>query len=218
MKTKSIKGIVFSIGYLILFSFLFVISLLYNKEKTHLFINQLHSEFLDELMKYWTYMGDGVVLIVIIAFVILFSFRYSIILLGSYLLSGLIAQVLKRFVFSEMPRPVKYFDMQGLGDQLYLVPDVHQHAWHSFPSGHTAAAFAVFFGLAMLSKSKLVQLICFVIALGVAYSRLYLSQHFLMDVVAGSTIGMLSAYLFWLWINRYQADWLDRSALKLKRL
>ncbi len=196
---------------------LFVITLLFSKEEIHIFINKLHFPFLDELMKYWTYLGDGVVLLIIILFAVLISFRHSIILLGSYLISGMIVQVLKRFIFTEMPRPVKYFDLQNIDYQLYLVPDVHQHAWHSFPSGHTAAAFAVFFSLALLSKSKVLQLGCFALALGVAYSRLYLSQHFLIDVVAGSAIGMLSAWLLWWWMERYQNTWLDKPLLVPKR-
>ena len=116
-----------------------------------------------------------------------------------------------------MPRPAKYFDLQQLDYQLYLVPDVHQLAWRSFPSGHTAAAFAVFFGLALMTNSKLVQIACFVMAVGVAYSRIYLSQHFLMDVVAGSAIGLVTAWVIWFWINRYQPDWMDKSVIKLRK-
>jgi membrane-associated phospholipid phosphatase len=217
LKTKHSTGLVFSVGYVVLFSFLFVITLVFTKEEIHIFTNQQNSLFMDELMRYWTYLGDGVVLLFIIVLSILISVRHSFIFLGSYLSSGLLAQFLKRFVFTEMPRPTKFFDLQQIDYQLYLVPDVHQLGWHSFPSGHTAAAFAIFFAMALMTKSKLVQITSFLLALGVAYSRIYLSQHFLMDVVAGSAIGMVSAWLIFFWIKRYQASWLDKPVLKLKR-
>lgn len=168
-------------------------------------------------MRYWTYLGEGVLLLLVILCCALISFRHSLVLLGSFLISGLIAQFFKRFVFHEMSRPAKFFDLYEIDYQLYLVPDVHQLAWRSFPSGHTATAFAVFFALALMTKSKVVQITCFILALGVAYSRIYLSQHFLMDVVGGSAIGMISAWLIWHWIKQYQAEWLDKSVLKLKR-
>ena len=42
-------------------------------------------------------------------------------------------------------------------------------------------------------QSKLVSIVFFLGAILVAFSRIYLSQHFLIDVVAGSFIGVASA-------------------------
>jgi len=217
LKTKLTKGFVFTAGYLLLFSFLFVITMVLSKEEIHIFTNKWHSPFLDELMKYWTYLGDGVVLIIVAILFALISIRHSFVLIASFLTSGIIAQFMKRFVFREMPRPTKFFELEQIDYQLYLIPDVHQLAWRSFPSGHTAAAFAVIFGLALFTKSKLIQFACLILAIGVGYSRIYLSQHFLMDVVGGSAIGMVSAWLIWFWIDHYKKEWLDRSVLNLKR-
>lgn len=116
-----------------------------------------------------------------------------------------------------MPRPVKYFEILGSEYELYLVPGVDINNWFSFPSGHTATAFAVSFAMALLIRSKTGQYALLLLALGVGYSRIYLSQHFLVDVVAGSIIGILTGWLAWLMFNRINKNWLDRSLYNLIR-
>ena len=69
------------------------------------------------------------------------------------------------------------------------VPFVENAYFNSFPSGHTTAAFAFFCALSILArKHPLLQSLFFLLAAGVAYSRMYLSQHFLADVLAGSLL------------------------------
>ncbi len=211
LKIKSLRGGLFLAGYIILFPLLFIITLIFTRVEIHIFMNGYHTLFLDNVMKIWTYFGDGLLLIIFMVILLFISFRSFFTLLAAYLISGIDTQLLKRLFFPDMARPVKYFKLHDIDYQLYLLPDVHQHGWHSFPSGHTAAAFAVFFGLALMIRSKWIQVLCFILALGVAVSRIYLSQHFLMDVVAGSVLGVLSAWVAWWWLNSYQSSWLDKS-------
>ncbi len=217
MKNKTVNAKVFLIAYAVIFLLLLTITLLFPREEIHIFTNKFNSSFLDELMKYWTYLGDGLVLVIMILFALLISFRHFFILLASYLVSGIDSQILKRLIFDGMARPVKYFEIHDIDYQLHLVPGIHQLSWHSFPSGHTAAAFAVFVAIALMSKSKWIQLLCFIMALGVASSRIYLSHHFLMDVVAGSALGVAGGWVSWYWMNIYKVEWLDRPLLKLKK-
>ena len=63
----------------------------------------------------------------------------------------------------------------------------------SFPSGHTTVAFCVFFGLALIIPNKIIGTALVVLAVLVGFSRTYLSYHFLMDVVAGSLLGIVTA-------------------------
>jgi undecaprenyl-diphosphatase len=65
---------------------------------------------------------------------------------------------------------------------------------YSFPSGHSAAAFA---GAWLLSRKSLRwSALRYAMAGLVAFSRIYLGDHYPGDVVSGSSLGMLFAMLF----------------------
>jgi membrane-associated phospholipid phosphatase len=64
---------------------------------------------------------------------------------------------------------------------------------HSFPSGHTATAFA---GATVLSHLLPRAAPAFyLLAAAIAYSRLYVGVHFPLDVVGGAVIGVATALL-----------------------
>lgn len=64
---------------------------------------------------------------------------------------------------------------------------------HSFPSGHTATAFA---GATILSYLEPRAALAFVVlAAAIAYSRLYVGVHFPLDVLGGAVIGVATALL-----------------------
>ena len=78
------------------------------------------------------------------------------------------------------------------------------------PSGHSAIAFALMTALALVSTLKLEtpprwqQGSLFVLALGAAFSRVYLSEHFLEDVYWGSLLGVvcgLVAFVLVRWVS-----------------
>jgi undecaprenyl-diphosphatase len=64
---------------------------------------------------------------------------------------------------------------------------------HSFPSGHTATAFAGAMMLSYLVPRAAPAF--FVLATAIAYSRLYVGVHFPLDVVGGAVIGLATALL-----------------------
>ena len=64
---------------------------------------------------------------------------------------------------------------------------------HSFPSGHTATAFAAATMLSLLLPRGAPAF--FLLAAAIAYSRLYLGVHFPLDVVGGIVIGVATALL-----------------------
>jgi len=68
--------------------------------------------------------------------------------------------------------------------------------------------------LAILSKNNTLKLLLFIVALLVGYSRVYLSQHFFIDITAGSVFGTLTILIFWFWFERFNKNWLDYSILK----
>jgi len=205
----------FLIMAIIVLSCSVLISLIFSREVIHIKINSWHSPFLDTVFKSWTLLGNGLIVLVIVLIPLFFKIRFSIILFTGYAISGLSAQLIKRLFFSDSARPVNYFHLHGIDYDLYQVPGVELHNWNSFPSGHTATAFGVFFGLSLILNSRWGQLLAFVAAFGVAYSRLYLSQHFLIDVIGGAVLGLIGGYVGWWWIGHYERDWLNKPIHEL---
>lgn len=74
----------------------------------------------------------------------------------------------------------------------------------SFPSGHTAASFALFWSIGLLAARinnaavrRAVQSVCFLFPFGVGAARLYRGMHHLSDIIFGAVLGIvcaLSAY------------------------
>lgn len=169
-----------------------------NKTSLHLMMNPKHTVGLDTFFKYATHLGDGFVtsVLALTASLLLFKrHKWSPLLLSisTLLLAGILSQFFKRMVFPEAKRPMKY-----IGNEfLQLVDGVKTYDLYSFPSGHTTSAFAFFalISFFFFTKHTRWQLVPLVLALVVGYSRIYLSQHFLEDVVAGALIGIVSFIL-----------------------
>ena len=73
---------------------------------------------------------------------------------------------------------------------------------YSFPSGHTAAAFAV--ATAIFLYDKRWGIPAYIFAVLMAFSRLYLYVHYPSDVLAGMLIGILSGVLAWVIVRKWR--------------
>lgn len=171
-----------------------IILLLFNKDSIHIAINQENNPSADVFFKYMTYLGDGRTIALLVVLMLFIKYRFALIILLSNALASAAAQLLKIYVFSDNLRPKKYFENIY---ELYLVKDVDIYSFNSMPSGHTTTAFCAFAGLTLFSKNKNYGLLFFVIAILVAFSRVYLSQHFLEDVFWGSILGVFFALLIY---------------------
>jgi membrane-associated phospholipid phosphatase len=181
-----------------------------SKAATHLEFNAFHSFFFDIFFTYVTYLGDGVTALLVVIILLTVKFRYALFVGLANLVSTLITQLLKHTFFSDVVRPKKFFE--GVHD-LYLVSGVNNYLYHSFPSGHSTSAFSLCFALALLAKNKNLKFALFVIALLIGYSRIYLSQHFLEDVFAGSLIGVTITALVFLCFKDNKRTSLDDSLI-----
>lgn len=180
----------------------------FSKGEIHLWLNRFNSDFFDVFFKYLTNLGDGICLPAFLLIMIWYRFRNGLYLVVVFLLSGLLVQILKHFAFHDMDRPIKFF---GDSVHLHLVDGVHQLCCNSFPSGHSATAFGFYLCFAIVSKSNLLKIAMFILACLVAYSRVYLSQHFLLDIFAGSLIGVVVATASYPWIYSMKGLWLDMN-------
>ncbi len=191
-----------------------VLVLSVSKSEIHLAFNSMHFNAADYFFKLITNLGDGLFVVIVGLLFLLFRIRYSFLIIGSCLLSGLVVQFLKRVFFSDVARPIEYFrDIS----QLHLVDGVKMAHWHSFPSGHSTSAFALFFCFAIIINNKKAQWICFMLAFITAFSRVYLSQHFLIDIAAGAIIGTISTLLCQNILLGINKKWMDMSIIMRRR-
>jgi membrane-associated phospholipid phosphatase len=212
MDFKVLKNnLFFLIPYVVTILATGIILAVYSKSDIHIWLNGHNSGFSDWLFSHVTFLGDGVFVICMAVLLVLYSLRSSVFLLTAYLSTGLVVQILKRVVFSDYQRPVKYFHDTV---RLHLVDGVTILNGHSFPSGHSASAFALFLSLAIISRNRYLQALCFILACMVAYSRVYLSQHFLVDIFAGSLIGVIGTLALYPAFYHRNLKWHSWSVLK----
>lgn len=152
--------------------------------------------------KYFTHVGDGVFAVILAVVVMFFNFKRGQYVLVAYIFAGVTSSLIKYF-FNYI-RPFHYFNWYHKHYTLNLVNGVDMLGERSFPSGHSTAAFVVFSALAFSTENKLAKLIFFIIAINAAFSRMYLSQHWLVDVLTGSLIGITYAII--LYFTFYKSD------------
>ena len=179
----------------------FFLWLLQTKEGAFILLNPYHSIFLNFLFIGITMIGDGFFSIgVCIALFLVRRRLLAAAVFASFATSGICAQVLKYFI-SEA-RPALLLEHSGYH---YFIENVTLHNFHSFPSGHSTSAFALFATLAFAIKEKSYSLFFLIMAALVGYSRIYLGQHFITDVSIGSLLGLAFAIACWLYLQKFAA-------------
>lgn len=161
---------------------------------THIELNSFHTPFWDTFFKYITEFGGNLPFILIGIFM-LFNLREGFFLLLGQGICSLFTQVFKHTMCH--PRPYTLFKSLGID----LPPTVDGvelwNAFNSFPSGHTSCVFVFLAGIAAILpyRYRFLQIFLMVFAFLTGFSRIYLSQHFLADVLFGSLIGMISTVI-----------------------
>lgn len=179
---------------------------LQSKVNNFIWLNSFHNKSLDHLFMGFTFLGDGVFSILVSLYLVLRrKYDLALCIFISYLGSGIVVQVLKQ-LFS-MPRPQVLISSS---QYFYFIPNVTLSGNTSFPSGHTCSVFslATIFSLHSSPKQAVIQSLLIVLALLTAYSRMYLGQHFLMDILVGSVIGIITGFYIY-------ANYFNKIRLKL---
>ncbi|MEI6489459.1 MAG: phosphatase PAP2 family protein [Bacteroidota bacterium] len=210
MKTFLKNNFLFIVPYLLFLLLGCVLIILNTKAEKHLEFNAFHSIFFDYFFYYFTFLGDGLVAVLVTIILLTVKYRYALLVGVSNTISALITQFLKHGVFDNMVRPKKFFE--GVHD-LYFVPGVDNYLYNSFPSGHSTCAFCLYLSLSLILKNKMMKFVFFLIALLVGYSRVYLSQHFFEDVYAGSIIGVSVTLMVYYFLSKMNKHWFEYSLL-----
>ena len=147
-----------------------------------LFMFKIRRKKLTSFMKMMTWIGDGWIWTVICILFLPIQVHTGIALCAASLIEVGLQQILKH-IFTRQRPYIKHDDITNL----MLPPDKF-----SFPSGHTAAAFTMFF--VMLSFFPILAIPFGVLAGLIAISRMYLGLHYPSDVLAGIVLGYISAW------------------------
>ncbi len=134
-------GLFFIVGLILL--------LTVGKAASFVDLNPYHQTTLDSIFIWVTFGGDGLFSVIVIV-IFLFMRRWSAAtqVTAAFLLSALIAQLLKN-AFS-MPRPMQFF---APGTYPYFIKNVTHLGFASFPSGHTTSIFALATMLALFTST-----------------------------------------------------------------
>jgi membrane-associated phospholipid phosphatase len=195
----------------LLFSSLFL--LINGKAAAFISLNSYHPFLLNVFFINYTFVGDGIFALCLTAALLFYYKRkqQGLALLYSFLISGIAVQIIKNLVNS--PRPKLFFEA---GQYLHFIDGVSLANNSSFPSGHTATAFALATVMVLMMKDKSWTLLILIATVLVGYSRIYLAQHFLLDVLIGAVIGSASG-IFSVYLAQ-NIKGIKRSINKMHRL
>lgn len=163
-----------------------------------LYFNDLRYEPWNSIFHFLTHCGEAVAFVLFGVALFFWKPRYTLVLA---LVGGLAMPL--NFAFKDymgVDRPITYFEKNTASIQPILVPGVVLNRGQtSFPSGHSMAAFALYglLGLMLPTQYRKWGLLLATMAILTATSRVFLVQHFLIDIVVGSILGLILSQICW---------------------
>ncbi|HXL59033.1 MAG TPA: phosphatase PAP2 family protein [Chitinophagaceae bacterium] len=170
---------------------LFFISFAIGKEQFFLLLNADAGSIADYFFLIFTYGGDGLMWIPVLLVTLFILKRKDVLplLVSAFVLSTALTRVIKTMIIPGVLRPIKVITDPLL---IHLVQGVEIYKTSSFPSGHTGTAFCFYLLFCLLINKRWWLIVGLIYALLVGYSRVYLAQHFPLDVAAGIIIAIIS--------------------------
>ncbi len=183
-------------------------------------IQSIQNDFLDVLMVGITTLGNAGAVFIVLGLVLLFTKKYR--KAGFSVLVALLVMLLFNDVFLKdffaRPRPFNLFETNpekyAFWNAEYVYPALisSKPDSFSFPSGHTASAFAAAFAFLWHNRKWGIPTTVFAALMG--FSRIYIEVHYCTDVMFGVLAGVISA-LIALLIVRFLFPFVDKGLNKL---
>lgn len=149
--------------------------------------NYLSFGLLDYIMYGITQLGDlyAFILLAVILYWAIdkrFAYKFFFAFVGSALVNSVLKVIVQR------PRPYNEPGIESVFTKTH---------GYSFPSGHSQATGVIFYSMnnEFGKKNKIIRGLLIALLVLVPLSRVYLGQHYLTDVIAGASIGILMSYL-----------------------
>lgn len=164
------------------------------------FLQTIHTPLLDKILAFITSLGNVGIIWIVLAVVLLIlpKTRKTGIIVAAALLMDL---VLCNLILKNLVARVRPYDVNTVIAILIKKP-----LDFSFPSGHTAASFAAMTAL-FLAKMKKAWIAALILAVLIAFSRLYFYVHYPTDVLGGAVVGILSGIIGYTIVEKLDKRW-----------
>ena len=150
-------------------------------------IQNLKSPLMDKMMITITALGNMGIFWILLILIFLTSKEYK--KLGKLMLICLLVNtIIINLILKPAVGRIRPFEIVDGIKLLVLKPQDP-----SFPSGHSAISFCMLTVILLFSNSKPLKIITSILAVLIAFSRLYLYVHFPSDVFCGIIIGVLTS-------------------------
>lgn len=152
-------------------------------------IQNIKSPILDKIMTTITALGNMGIFWILLILIFLTTKEYkkmARLMIICFLFNALIVNLILKPAVGRV-RPFEIVDGIKL---LVLKPQDP-----SFPSGHSAISFCMLTVILLFSKSKTINIMASILAILIAFSRLYLYVHFPSDVFCGILIGIITSLI-----------------------
>ena len=185
--------------------------LLMPKADLHLLLCDRHTPARDLFYRFYTQVAEWFPYVLCVVLLLFSRIGNGVFASSAMILSALTTQLFKFII--NAPRPITWFGAHYPDIELPLAEGVRMNLWRSFPSGHTTSFFALAFVASILltrqpriprTTSYLIQILLFLAAALGGYSRIYLSQHFALDVFAGVVVGTLITLVCYVVFYRFE--------------
>ena len=168
---------------------LFILSYIFGRDVVFLWFNTNLGASADIFFSYFTHLADGWILIPYLIIIVGVYKKDLLFLVINFIFSTLLTQIPKQLIWPNINRPIA----SGIDlSKIHTVAGVEVHSFNSFPSGHTATAFTLFLVSVYFFPNKKVLLGAGLYAIICSYSRIYLGQHFPLDIAGGIIAALLS--------------------------